>query len=217
MTRTDLYEKITSKIIFDMEKGVLPWMKNWKGRSESGLRLPSNGITKRPYRGINIMLLWGAAEECGSSDMRFATFKQISAAGGHVLKGSTGYKVYFFKPMIGHKVRDDGSDEAYKWLMLREFTVFHLASQTEGLDLKVEEKGSEELPADTEEFIGALSMCITHGGDRACYIPSRDVVQMPWCDDFANRDAYRSTLYHETIHWSGSEKRLNRLIRNRFG
>ena len=40
---------------------------------------------------------------------------------------------------------------------------------------------------------------------------------MPQFEAFRDRVAYYATLGHETIHWSGGPKRLNRDLSGRFG
>jgi antirestriction protein ArdC len=63
--KQDVYQKVTDKIIADLEKGELTWLKPWNtsnmdGRITKPLR--HNGQT---YSGINVLMLWGAAVEAG--------------------------------------------------------------------------------------------------------------------------------------------------------
>jgi len=58
---------------------------------------------------------------------------------------------------------------------------------------------------------------IKEGGDRACFVPSKDLIQMPDRYRFVEREAYYSTLCHELVHWSGAAKRLDRDLKGRFG
>ena len=48
----DVYQIVTNRIIELLEQHIIPWRKPW---IESGF--PQNLITKKPYRGINVMLL----------------------------------------------------------------------------------------------------------------------------------------------------------------
>ena len=57
----------------------------------------------------------------------------------------------------------------------------------------------------------------THGGDRACYVPSKDFTALPNPSTFRDEQNYRATKLHELCHWTGHEKRLNRNLKNRFG
>lgn len=59
--KTDLYTRVTNQIVASLEKGVRPWMKPWSQQQPAGgvvLPLRSNGV---PYRGINILMLWGTS------------------------------------------------------------------------------------------------------------------------------------------------------------
>ena len=61
------------------------------------------------------------------------------------------------------------------------------------------------------------------GGDRACYIPLADSIQMPKAEDFKGDDnaqklaRYAHTLCHEFSHATGHHSRLRRNLRNGFG
>ena len=46
-----VYQIVLSKIIDKLEAGVVPWHCPWMGG------IPMNYVTKRPYSGINILLL----------------------------------------------------------------------------------------------------------------------------------------------------------------
>ena len=47
----DVYEMITKQFISALERETIPWRKTWTGG------LPMNLVTKKPYRGINLLLL----------------------------------------------------------------------------------------------------------------------------------------------------------------
>jgi antirestriction protein ArdC len=52
---------------------------------------------------------------------------------------------------------------------------------------------------------------ITHGHARASYSPRRDIVGMPKPAQFDRDEHYYATLFHELVHATGHEKRLNRV------
>ena len=63
--RTDLYARVTAKIIADLEKGVRTWQRPWSTGAASGditRPLRANG---EPYRGVNVLLLWAEALDKG--------------------------------------------------------------------------------------------------------------------------------------------------------
>ena len=58
---------------------------------------------------------------------------------------------------------------------------------------------------------------IEHGGNRAFYRPSEDVVRLPNPEQFHSTGAYYGTALHEMGHSTGAEQRLNRPLQNAFG
>ena len=222
MIGNDLYQKITDRILQDMERGVMPWSRKWKSKQRDAVAgMPSNAYTGKAYRGINVILLWLAADEMQSDDMRFATFKQVNDAGGKVIKGSKSFQIYFFS--VFEKEDKNNPDKLVKIPMLKYFNVYHI-SQTENCKWKtvaVDGKAAKpEMPEDTVEFIKLLGARVNHGLGRyptPCYVPASDTVHMPFPDEFAALQNYRETLYHELMHWTGHASRLQRDFSGHFG
>ena len=68
-----------------------------------------------------------------------------------------------------------------------------------------------ERNAKVEQFILNTGIRIQYGGNKACYIPSRDEIHMPKYETFRDGAAYYGTLLHELSHATGAKHRLNRL------
>ena len=69
--RSNLYDDITNKIIAELEQGRLPWVQPWGASLDTAPPgLPRNASTGRSYSGINILILWGAVIQHGSSALR---------------------------------------------------------------------------------------------------------------------------------------------------
>ena len=66
-------------------------------------------------------------------------------------------------------------------------------------------------------FVGATKAEIRTGGNQPMYAPTHDFIAMPALGQFRNANNFYATLLHECGHWSGSEKRLNWDLKNRFG
>jgi len=79
----NVYELVTQRILEQLEKGVIPWRKPWKGNAAI------NYITRRAYRGINILLLPLPGE--------YMSFKQAKELGGNVRGGEKGHIICFYK------------------------------------------------------------------------------------------------------------------------
>lgn len=194
-----VYEIITSRIVEELEKGVVPWRKPWRTLP------PVNLISKKPYRGINVFLL--ALQGYGSQ--YWLTFNQAKQLGGNVRKGEHGTKIVFWKFGTYETETGDGDTEERKSAFLRYYTVFNL-EQTEGL------KALLALPPaffieSAEEIVKGMPNPPEFKQDfQAAYIPSRDVVMMPSRTAFESQAEYYSTLFHELTHSTGHAKRLAR-------
>jgi antirestriction protein ArdC len=51
----DVYQTVTDRIIAALEGGRIPWRQEWKAVASDNV--PSNFLSKKSYRGINIWLL----------------------------------------------------------------------------------------------------------------------------------------------------------------
>ena len=127
--RDNIYREITDKIIVELERGIVPWVQPWtNGKQLSPLGLPVNGLTRRSYSGINILLLWSALEEKGFASPHWLTFKQCIAMGGSVRKGGHGTHVYFADKFVPQKeqqrAKDEGTDPSAIHFLKR-YTVFN--------------------------------------------------------------------------------------------
>jgi antirestriction protein ArdC len=214
MKIASLYEQVTNAIIADLERGAPTWVQPWKTTRRTNLGfLPANLATRRTYSGINIPILWRAANEAGYADHAWMTFKQALALNACVRKGEKGTLIVFTKKL---EVRED--DEERRISMLRSYAVFNVA-QIDGLpaQLAQPEEAAPPLDDDVQHFVDATQADIRHGGSRACFVPSLDIIQLPPRSAFVNIESYRATQLHELGHWSGHETRLNRDLKNRFG
>ncbi len=60
-SRADVYARITAEIIAAIERGAGQWRMPWHHDGAATHR-PVNAVTAKPYRGMNILALWAAAE-----------------------------------------------------------------------------------------------------------------------------------------------------------
>jgi len=211
-------ETITKAIIERLEAGVRPWRQPWTGGSVSRpLR-----VCRTPYRGINVIWLWMAAQARGFSSPTWMTYHQSQQLGGQVRKGEHGTIAIFYKSYT--KTVEDvatGEPEDESRRVLKSFTVFNI-DQIDGLPERFHAE-PVELPEPTvrdhalDAFFAAIPAAIRHGGGEAYYQPSADMITMPDVAAFCSRDLYRSTLAHELAHWTGHERRLARSLGGRFG
>jgi antirestriction protein ArdC len=192
-----VYEIITERILEKLSAGIVPWRQPWSTST------PKNLVSGKPYRGVNVFLLGSQ----GYSSPYWCSYKQALAKGGQVRKGEKGTPIIFWKVL--DKV-EEGKPK--KIFILRYFTGFHV-SQCDGLEVPAEENRHNFVPLDEcerllQRYQGAPALI--EGGDRACYVPSRDVIMMPQGDRFSTTEEFYSTLFHELTHSSGASHRLSR-------
>jgi antirestriction protein ArdC len=209
-----IYENVTRAIIAEMERGSVPWMRAWKTtRRGVGSVMPANASTGRSYSGINVPILWASADQNGYPTHAWMTFKQTLNHGGSVRKGERGAHVVFTKPLT-FKGEDE---EIEKRSMLREYTVFNVA-QIDGFQATETPLPPEpERHAAVDAFITATGADIRHGGDKTCFVPSLDFVNLPPISSFRTIEPYYAVALHELGHWSGHKQRLDRDLTARFG
>ena len=194
----------------------MPWEKPFMtyGRaSQADGMLPYNAISRKNYRGINIALLWGASTVYGSNS--WVTYKQAGDLGGNVKKGEKSTPILFFKMA---KKTDKVTGEEIKIPCPR---IYHVFNTEQCENLKPRELKPVIPPADPKgavlEIARQLNVNLSHGGNRACFIPSADLIQMPHFDQFKTEEYYSATLAHELTHWTGHKPRLARDLSGMFG
>ena len=211
MGNPNVYEIITEQVLEIMSQGVIPWKKPWNARGAH-----RNLITGKQYRGINVFLL-----SCSSfSSPWWLSFKQAKEKGGMVRKGEKGRQIVFWKPFL---TQDTETGKEIKVFMLRYYTVFNL-DQIEGVEAPQEPETIELEPiAEAERIVSEMQnrpVIEQAGGNKACYYPGKDSVQMPYFQDFDESEKYYSVLFHELGHSTGHGSRLARKevqVCSRFG
>jgi len=220
--KTNIYQKVTDKIVADLEKGDLTWLKPWSaGNMEGRITKPlrHNGM---PYNGINVLMLWGASVEAGYLSQTWMTFRQAKEMGAHVRKGERGNLVVYANTITKTEEQDDGREEERTIPFMKGYRVFNV-EQIEGLPEHYYAKAELIIdPAQkidhAEEFFAATGANIRHGGNSAHYSGGTDHVQMPVFGSFRSPEAYYATLAHELTHWTKHKDRLDRHFgRKRWG
>jgi len=220
--RGDTYQTVTDRIVAAIEAGAGNWRMPWHVKSDGTMpAVPVNAASGKPYRGVNVLALWIAAEAAGYPSGRWATYRQWTELGAQVSKGEKSTFVVFWKVLADQKAEDDSDDDAEgggRRMMARGYHVFN-AAQVEGAAMPEPAPVAPEADriAEAEAFFGALGADIRHGGNRAYYAPGPDYVQMPPFAAFENPIAYYATLAHEGGHWTGHKARCARDFSGRFG
>ncbi len=212
----DIYQNITDQIIEKLEQGFIPWHKPW-----SAYGAASSYITRKPYRGINALLMNMLPYE----KPYYLTFKQAKDLGGTVRKGSKAVPVIFWNFLFLHadskkklteaEARKLPADKVLKSAYLKEYKVFNI-DQIDNIEIDIPEvvlKPENEILEACENIITGMpnAPAIKHSdAKRAFYVPSSDYVNIPDIKFFDSSEFYYDTLFHELTHSTGHQSRLNR-------
>lgn len=192
-----VYQIVTDRIIKKLEQGTIPWRQPWTNA------LAVNWKTQKPYRGINAFLL---------DPGEYATWKQITEAGGRVKREeTTKFHIVVFWKWIEKENEESGQVE--KVPLLRYYRVYEINRQCEGLESKRNIETYDHDPIlEAEKIKEGYKDCppITFAPGRAYYRPSKDIISIPEIRDYFKPEEFYSTMFHEMLHSTGHQKRLNR-------
>ena len=214
--RANLYDEITNKIVAELEAGRIPWVQPWgTAAAKAPLAMPKNASTDRQYRGVNILILWGAVIEHGFSGQSWLTFRQALSLGGHVRKGERGTTVVYadrFVPNDEKRRAAETGEEAQAIPFLKRFAVFN-TDQCEDLPNEIAAAAPPPpglIEPTVEALIKATGITFRIGGHRAFYAPAEDYVQVPPPQAYFEPINWHRTALHELGHATGHCSRLKR-------
>lgn len=206
-------------------KNGLVWKQQW-----SNTGVPYNMESGRNYRGINHVLLKFVADDRRYTDPRWCTFHQAQEYGYNIRKGEKGTPVEYWyvydkknKRSLSFReaefrLKEDPELKQFLILSCKTYSVFN-AEQMNGVP-PVQSIEFQPVPV-AEQFLrrlqNSMNLPIIHGGDQACYLPSRDEVHLPEKNSFIDETAYYSVALHEIGHASGHSTRLDRNLSGGFG
>jgi antirestriction protein ArdC len=220
--RTDVYTRVTDRIIAELEQGVRPWLKPWNAEHAAGRITRPLRFNGERYSGINILMLWAEAETKGYACPIWMTFNQARELGGFVKKGEHGSPVVYASKFKKNETDDAGQEVEREIPFLKEYTVFNV-EQIESLpewyyQLKEQPKPQMQRIEQADAFFARTGADIRTGGNQAYYAITGDYVQMPRFECFRDPESHAATLAHELTHWTRHGSRLNREFgRKRFG
>ena len=213
----NLFETITDKIIALIEAGEANGRITWAGQGAVA-GMPVNMKTGNAYSGINVLLLWAAAQENGYTSPFWLTFKQAKELGGMVRKGEKAATGIFWGSREIEEETAEGETETRKACFAKAFSVFNL-DQIDGIarpDAMPAGDAWQALDA-AESLLQASGATIIEGGAKAFYSPSLDEIHMPNRERFTTAENFYAVALHELSHWTGHASRCARDLKNRFG
>lgn len=214
--RASIYERITADILAAIERGAGQWRMPWHHDGSPAAR-PVNVATGIPYRGLNILALWAAAEHAGYSQGLWGTYRCWTKLGAQVRKGERATLAVFWKRTDGTDADDDDEASRRPRMFARGFSLFNIAQVDNYSAPEAPRLAESKRIAHAEAFIAALKVPIVIGGDMAYYQPSTDTVHLPPFERFKDAVSHASVSVHEHAHASGAKDRLDRDLTGRFG
>ena len=110
-SQSEIQHEITARIIDGLRNGVVPWKRTWRNDPNCGS--PANALTRRPYSGINPILLDLVGMSRGYSSRWWATYEQWKTLGANVRKrpddvkpGQWGTNIVFYRQVERTKLEN---------------------------------------------------------------------------------------------------------------
>ena len=205
--KIDLRQSVADTLTKLMQTNGADWTKPWRDIGQ-----PINLVSGKAYRGMNVLLLVTSPHK----DRTWATYAQWLSKGYQVQrKKEVGGATWItWWSMLKYEDKKTGEEKSYS--KLKNYPVFN-GDQVRDKDGNpyvsptIAPLSESERNAKVEQFILNTGISIQYGGNKACYIPSRDEIHMPKYETFRDGAAYYGTLLHELSHASGAKHRLNRL------
>jgi len=206
----DIYQKITNRIVAQLDKGEIPWARPWAFTNPA-----INYVSRRPYSMLNSMLLPLPGE--------YLSAKQIENLGGEIKKGEKPHQVVFTKKFgveknitkKGKNGKTETKSKTHICTFLRFYEVYHL-SQVSGIETKIKENDIENNPIEKAEAIvkdyveRSKVILSIKKSNRAFYSAVKDMITLPELNQFVDVNSFYSVAFHEMAHSTGHSARLNR-------
>jgi antirestriction protein ArdC len=223
----DIYQQVTDRIVASLEAGTVPWRRPW--RTAGGM--PRSMSTGRRYQGVNAMLLGLTTWDRGYTSSWWGTRKQINAQGGMIRngqnrangKGATYICVWSERPAAEDEPESDSGQERGEESSRRTrvFAAMHPVFNADqcqdlpdrfypvpGAPVEVL-AGPEAMLAAYDAAPGSAPVFYDVRGE-AYYDPAADEIHIPPRDQHTSAARFYSTGFHERVHSTGHQSRLDR-------
>lgn len=202
-------EAITNEIISELQKGNVSWSTPFSKTITAGLA--RNYVTGRPYEGFNQFYLSFKAATKSYKTPQYLTFKQAQNLGGRIRKGEKATVIIFWKVVEQERKEKDKHPRLYPFF----YYVFNV-DQVDGVTFHTPAPVAPSNERLTNEACQSIvkGYCngprITSTDATPYYVPTQDRVNMPPLSSFKEESLYYSVLFHELIHSTGHNTRLDR-------
>jgi antirestriction protein ArdC len=238
-------EKLVASLIALLEAGTTPWRREWDAAAGGHHVNLLSGRRYRGANPVLLTLglhLRGSALPywCGFAEAKaLGIFPRKRSKAVHVLRPQVHQRG---DGGLVEAASGEGSDPgaagaataggdaataACSWVSYRPLALFNAADlEGEALDGLIQKRRQAEGVAvrpEPERLAGAEAVLsswhvpVQFGGERACYLPGPDRIQLPERSAFHSAGALYSTWAHEVIHSSGHSSRLARDLSGGMG
>ncbi|MGV3598051.1 MAG: zincin-like metallopeptidase domain-containing protein [Bacteroidota bacterium] len=203
--KKNVYDIVSEHIVSILTAGIIPWRMPW---SEG--RIPTNLITRKPYRGINVFLLAAQSFRCNL----FLSETQLSNVGGLPAENVTPSLVTHWE-WVDKQAKEGEPQPEGKYPLLRYHKVYNVE---DCVNIDFDKLPGYDRP--TKPFETARDIIrnmpdaprIEYYKTAASYAVQSDVVFMPNSEEYKSREFYYYDLFKLLTYSTAHEKRLNRKI-----
>ena len=236
-------ERLVASLISLLEAGTTPWRRDWQTGASSH---HCNLLTGRRYRGANPVLLSLGMPLRGSTLPFWCSFAEARAHGLRPRRGSRAVHVLqpllqsraATSSNQGTATLEPGAADATEasaaapqatacWISYRPLAVFNAADlcgetlsdliRRRQQQATLLQRPEPERLAAAEAMLSSWPVPVRFGGDRACYLPAADRIELPARNAFVSAPGLYATWAHEAIHSSGHSSRLARDLSGGMG
>ena len=212
MEQENEYDRVTNRILEELERGAVPWHKPWV--VSGGAVSRSSG---KSYSLVNQLTLFRPGE--------YLTLDAATKLGG-VLKADARVESVVFWRMARVNARDAQGEEAPCFIpVLKRHVVYHVddfvgikpkypAPEFDFPNVARPDEKVEELALAYAER-ARIKLTRKQISTRAFFHLVRDEVVVPKIEQFNSTEEYYSTFFHELVHSTGAPGRLNRQLGKR--
>lgn len=211
----DMYETVTKRIIEQLDKGEIPWLKPWSGGNGAWSR-----ATGKNYSLVNQLMLPRG---------EYITYSELMEQGGDFIYGENGKRppakyvwcFWYTALKVGEEENAETGEMEDKIILKPKAKYFKVYNVAEDTTLEVKHKKDEvngdgadaieELEAIKQDYIKREGVKYSEQlSNEAYYSPALDKVVVPKREQFDKSAEFYSTVFHELGHSTGASKRLGR-------
>ena len=202
-TKDDIIQGVTSSILSQLEKGVVPWQSPY---------LKQQSINGHVYRGLNTLILNLEAMTNNYQSPYWLTSNAVRKREGHIAKGSKATTIVYNGWNKSDRLDQDGKEIWYP--VFKSWSVFNLDQccfdDHSFLDWIPEQSESKQTEQIIRDYLERENIPLTHLAGMASYSPKKDRINCPSPSALTDPKHYYPTLFHEMGHSTGAASRLNR-------